>query len=192
MSDLPAGGIGGAQSVSASTPSVPWQTGELGIAFFGLTRLREWHSASDDLRIAEFLQSYFDLAGRTIADAGARLVKLNGAEGLCVIPVTRMAEGVHALCELAAAVRGLARQEGFDAHLNVRVHFGAVVSGEFGPPGLRRYDVIGKAANVTARIGGRGVVLTAQAYRQLDHASRQRFDKHAPPISYHLRAARAG
>ena len=42
------------------------------------------------------------------------------------------------------------------------------------------------------RLGGRGVVLAAQAYRQLDHASRQRFDKHTPPISYHYRAERAG
>ena len=192
MSDLPAGGIGEGQSASAYESPVPWQTGELGIAFFGLTRLREWHSASEDLRVAEFLQSYYVLAERTIAGAGARLVKLNGAEGLCVIPARRMAAGVHALCELGGAVRGLARERGFDAHLNVRVHFGAVVSGEFGPPGLRRYDVIGKAVNVAARIGGRGVVLTAQAYRQLDHASRQRFDKHAPPISYHLRAERAG
>ena len=45
---------------------------------------------------------------------------------------------------------------------------------------------------VRDRTNGRGVVLTAQVYRQLDHASRQRFDKHAPPISYHLRAERAG
>ena len=183
MSDLPVGGIGEGQA---------WQTEELGIAFFGLGRLREWHSSSEDLRVADFLQSYYDLAGRMIAGAGARLVKLNGTEGLCVIPASRMAEGVHALCELGGAVRGLARERRFDAHLNVRTHFGAVVSGELGPPGLRRYDVIGKAVNVAARIGGRGVVLTAQAYRQLDHASRQRFDKHTPPISYHYRAARAG
>ena len=192
MSDLPAGGIGEGQSASAGASPVPWQTGELGIAFFGLTRLREWHSSGEDLRVAEFLQSYYDRAGRTLAAAGARLVKLNGAEGLCVIPAQRMAEGVHALCELGGAVRDLARERGFDAHLSARIHFGAVVSGEFGPPGLRRYDVIGKAVNVAARIGGRGVVLTAQAYRQLDHASRQRFDKHTPPISYHFRGERAG
>ena len=192
MSDLPAGGVGAGQSPSVSASPVPWQTEERGIAFFGLTRLREWHSSSEDLRVAEFLQSYYDLAGRAIAGAGARLVKLNGAEGLCVIPAPRMAEGVHALCELGGAVRDLARERGFDAHLHVRVHFGAVVSGEFGPPGLCRYDVIGKAVNVAARIGGRGVVLTAQAYRQLDHASRRRFDKHTPPISYHFRDERAG
>ena len=192
MSDLPAGGIGEAQSAPASVSPVSWQTEELGIAFFGLGRLREWYSSSEDLRVAEFLQSYYDLAGRTIAGVGARLVKLNGAEGLCVIPAAGMAPGVHALCECGAAVRRLAREQGFDSHLNVQVHFGAVVSGEFGPPGLRRYDVIGKAVNVAARLGGRGVVLTAQAYRQLDHAARQRFDKHTPPISYHYRAARAG
>ena len=192
MSDLPAGRIGESQSLSASPSPVSWQTEELGIAFFGLGRLREWHSSSGDLRVAEFLQSFYDLAGRTIAGAGAHLVKLNGAEGLCVIPAPRMAEGVQALCELGGAVRGLARERGFDAYLNVRVHFGAVVSGEFGPPDLRRYDVIGKAVNVAARVGGRGMVLTAQAYRQLDHASRQRFDKHTPPISYHFRAERAG
>ena len=192
MSDLPAGGIGEAQSVSASASPVPWQTEELGIAFFGLTRLREWHSSSEDLRVAQFLQSYYTLTSRTIAGAGARLVKLNGAEGLCVIPAAGMAAGVHALCELTSSVRRLAREQGFDAHLNVQVHFGAVVCGEFGPPNLSRYDVIGKAVNVAARLGGRGVVLTAQAYRQLDHASRQRFDKHTPPISYHYRAERAG
>ena len=89
-------------------------------------------------------------------------------------------------------MRRLGREQGFDARLNVQIHFGAVVSGEFGPPGLSRYDVIGKAVNVAARLGGRGVVLTAQAYRQLDHASRQRFDKHTPPISYHYRGVRAG
>ena len=119
-------------------------------------------------------------------------MKLNGAEGLCVIPAAGMAQGVRSLCEFGTAVHRLAREHGFDAHLNVQVHFGAVVSGEFGPPGLRRYDVIGKAVNVAARLGGRGVVLTAQAYRQLDHAARQRFDKHTPPISYHYRAPRAG
>ena len=192
MSDLPAGRIGESQSLSASPSPVSWQTEELGIAFFGLGRLREWHSSSEDLRVAEFLQSYYDLAGRTIVGAGGRLVKLNGAEGLCVIPGARMADGIHALCELGGAVSGLAHQRGFDTHLNVRVHYGAVVNGEFGPPGLRRYDVIGKAVNVAARIGGRGVVLTAQAYRQLDHASRQRFEKHTPPISYHFRGQRAG
>ena len=142
--------------------------------------------------MAGFLQAYYALAADTIAAAGARLVKLNGDQGLCVIPAPSMAQGVHALCQFTAAVRILARKQGFDAHLNVRVHFGAVVSGEFGPPNLSRYDVIGKAVNVAARLGGRGVVLTAQAYRQLDHASRQRFDKHTPPISYHYRGERAG
>lgn len=192
MSDLPAGGVGDVQSASAPASPVPWQRAELGIAFFGLGRLREWHSAGEDRRVAEFLQSCYVLAGGTLAAAGARLVKLNGAQGLCVIPAGGMAAGVHALCELADAVRRLGREQCFDAHLHAQVHFGAVVSGEFGPPGLRRYDVIGKAVNVAARMGGRGVVLTAQAYRQLDHASRQRFDKYAPPISYHLRAARDG
>ena len=192
MSDLPVGGVGEAQPASVPVSSVPRQSEELGIAFFGLGRLREWHSSREDRYVAELLQSYYVLAGRAIDGAGARLVKLNGAEGLCVIPAGGMAAGVRALCELAGEVRALAGDRGFDAHLNARVHFGAVVSGEFGPPGLRRYDVIGKAVNVAARLGGRGVVLTVQAYRQLDHASRQRFDKHTPPVSYHYRAERAG
>ncbi|MDE0448822.1 MAG: hypothetical protein OXH96_19325 [Spirochaetaceae bacterium] len=192
MSEYPVRGVGEVRPASAHASPVQWQSEELGVAFFGLGRLREWHSASEDRYVAELLQSCYVLAGRALADAGARLVKLNGAEGLCVIPAGRMAAGVRALCELAGEVRGLACDRGFDAHLNARVHFGAVVSGEFGPPGLRRYDVIGKAVNVAARLGGRGVVLTAQAYRQLDHASRQRFDKHTPPVSYHYRAERAG
>ena len=192
MSEHANSGIGPSQSSSVPSSPPRWHTEELGIAFFDLSRLREWHSSAEDLRGAEFLESYYAVASGKIARAGARLVKLNGDQGLCVIPAARMAEGVHALCELGTAVRRLAREQGFDARLNVQVHFGAVMSGEFGPPGLRRYDVIGKAVNVAARLGGRGVVLTAQAYRQLDHASRQRFDKHTPPISYHYRGERAG
>ena len=184
MSDLSAGGVGDGQAA--------WQSQELGIAFFGLGRLREWHSPREDLYVANLFQSYYVLAGRAITNAGARLVKLNGAEGLCVIPAGRMAAGIRALCELAGEVRFLASDRGLDAHLNARVHFGPVMSGEFGPPGLRRYDVIGKTVNVAARMGGRGVVLTAQAYRQLDHVARHRFDKHTPPISYHWRAERDG
>ena len=194
MSDFPAGAVGEGQFASEPAPEFPvsWQHEELGIAFFGLGRLSEWHSSSVDRRVAEFLQSYYVLAGRTLAGAGARLVKLNGAEGLCVIPADRMPAGIDGLCDLARTVRRMARGRGFDVRLNAGVHFGVVLSGECGPPGLCRYDVIGKAVNVAARIGGRGVVLTAQAYRQLDHASRQRFDKHTPPISYHYRAGGAG
>ena len=172
-------------------PRRAWQTVDLGIAFFSLSRLREWNSPAADLRVAEFLQSYYTLAGRVIAAAGSRLVKLNGDQGLCVIPATAMREGVPALCELSTAAHQLARECGFEAHLNVQIHFGSVVSGEFGPPELRRYDVIGKAVNVAARLGGRGVVLTAQAFRQLDHAARSQFDKHTPPVSYHFRGASA-
>lgn len=192
MSDFPASGVGEVQSAPASTSSVPWQSQELGIAFFSLGRLREWHTSNDDRRVADFLQSYYVLSQRIIADSGARLVKLNGVEGLCVMPQAAMSRAIQALCELAEATRGLALEQGFNAHLSARVHFGAVVSGAFGPPGLCRYDVIGKAVNVVARMGGRGVVLTAQAYRQLDHASRHRFDKHTPPIFYHYHVDRAG
>lgn len=187
MSDTPTGGVGTSTSAFTTGSAADWQTIDLGIAFFDLSRLAEWGSEADDSRVAEFLQAYYVRAGTTLAAAGARLVKLIGDEGLTVIPPERMQEGVLALCELSVSIRALAREHGFDAYLNVRIHYGAVVSGEFGPPELRRYDVIGKAVNVAARLGGRGVVLTAQAFRQLDHVSRQQFDKRTPPISYHFR-----
>jgi len=182
--------------MGTTTPSVGAETGTLpsdckslkaGIAFFDLSRLGEWASEKDDEHVAGFFHSFYALADRTLGQAGMRIIKFMGDAGLCVFPTERADEAVAALCTLTEQARSLAAEHGFDAYLNVNVHAGTILQGSFGAPGNERLDVIGKAVNVTARLGRRGVTLSAQAFRLLGEEARKSFGKIKPPITYRFR-----
>lgn len=164
------------------------RTETVGITFFDLSRFAEWSSADEDERVAGFLQQFYVLAHERLEPAGCRIVKFIGDAGLAVFPTDRAEEAIFALCALADEVRSVAREVGLDSHLNTNVHVGPVVSGSFGPEGNERFDVIGNAVNVAARLGRRGVVLSTQAFRTLSKAGRQRFEKVTRPVTYVLRA----
>jgi class 3 adenylate cyclase len=110
-----------------------------------------------------------------------------GDAGLVVCEEADVQRMIFALCELAQATRERAIGSGLDAWLNVNVHVGPVIAGPFGPVDDRRYDVIGKTVNIAARLGRRGVTLSAQAFRCLDAESRDRFDKMRLPVTYRYR-----
>ncbi len=59
-----------------------------------------------------------------------------------------------------------------------------MMEGTFGPPGMERYDVLGKSVNIAARLGRRGLNLSQQAFRCLGPEARARFDKVEPPTTY--------
>jgi len=159
----------------------------LGVAFFDLSRMLAWSSSEEDTKIASFFREFYALSAKHVEGAGGRIVKFMGDAGLCVFD-TDLAEAViFALCDLSAEVRARAAAFGFDTYLNINVHAGPVVTGPFGAPGDERFDVIGKTVNVAARLGRRGVTLSAQAFRCLSNEARQRFDKIKPPVTYRFR-----
>ncbi len=164
------------------------RTETLGVAFFDFSRMAEWASSEQDERIAEFFQSFYSLAASHLEPAGGRIVKFIGDAGLVVFDVDDAETAIFALCELARDGRELARAQGLDAYLNVNVHVGPVVTGTFGPPGLERFDVIGKTVNIAARLGRRGITLSTQAFRTLTAEGRERFEKILQPITYRFRA----
>lgn len=164
------------------------KTETLGIAFFDLSRLSEWASSEEDLRVAEFFQEFYAMAGERLGAAGGRIVKFIGDAGLVVFPPDGAEVAIFALCDFADAARALGGEYGFDTYLNVSVHVGPVVAGSFGPAGEQRYDVIGKTVNIAARLGRRGVTLSAQAFRCLGEDARKRFQKRLQPITYRFRS----
>ena len=170
---------------SALPPDCHRQT--LGVAFFDLSRFAEWASSDDDERIASFLQRFYALAAEHVEPAGGRVVKFMGDAGLAVFPTESAESVILALCELAQEARRCAVEVGFDTYLNVSVHVGPVLAGNFGPPGAERYDVIGKTVNVAARLGRRGVTLSSQAFRCLSDDGRKRFEKITRPVTYRFR-----
>jgi adenylate cyclase len=162
-------------------------TRTLGVTFFDLSRISEWSSSEDDGRVATFFQSFYGLSAKHIEGAGGRIVKFLGDAGLAVFDPDVAEEVIFALCKLAEEARALGARFGLDTYLNVNVHVGPVIEGEFGAPGSERYDVIGKTVNVAARLGRRGVTLSAQAFRCLGEEARKRFDKIKPPVTYRYR-----
>jgi len=159
----------------------------LGVAFFDLSRLSEWAGSEQDDRVAAFLQGFYELSAERVESAGGRIVKFMGDAGLAVFEPDAAESVIFALCELTRAARALAGEHGFDTHLNVNVHVGPVIAGSFGPAGAERFDVIGKTVNIAARLGRRGVSLTAQAFRTLSEDGRKRFQKIMKPITYRFR-----
>ena len=159
----------------------------LGVAFFDLSRIGEWSSSQDDARVAGFFQRFYVMAAAHIEPAGGRIVKFMGDAGLAVFEEDAAERVIFALAELAEQSRRAARECGLDAYLNVNVHFGPLLAGSFGPPGSERFDVVGKTVNIAARLGRRGVTLSAQAFRCLGPEARKRFDKMLQPITYRFR-----
>jgi class 3 adenylate cyclase len=172
-----------------ANPSLPpdSQTETLGITFFDLSRFAAWSSSDEDERVAGFLQEFYVLAHQRLEAAGCRIVKFMGDAGLAVFARESAEQAIFALCEFAGEMRVRARDVGLDTYLNVNIHVGPVVTGNFGPPGAERYDIIGKAVNVAARLGRRGVVLSPQAFRCLSPDSRERFEKITRPVTYVFR-----
>ena len=160
------------------------ETKTLGIAFFDLSRLSEWSGREQDEKVAAFLQRFYVLVAQSIEPPGGRIVKFMGDAGLAVFEPDNAEAVIFALRELARDSRALAGEYGFDAYLNISVHVGPVVAGQFGPPGREQFDVIGKAVNVAARLGRRGMVLSTQAFRCLGPDARKQFEKIQPPITY--------
>ena len=159
----------------------------LGVAFFDLSPIPQWCSSEEDARVAAFFTTFYELAAERIEPAGGRVVKVMGDAGLVVFPTQSAQEVIFALCELAREARECALAAGFDTYLAVNIHVGPVVTGQFGPPGAQRDDVIGKTVNIAARLGRRGVTLSAQAFRCLDREARERFEKVTRPVVYRLR-----
>ncbi len=165
-----------------------WRTETLGIAFFDLSRFAEWSSSDEDIHVASFLQEFYRLAGDLLEPPGGRIVKFMGDAGLLVFPTERAEAVILALCTFAGQGRELARSFALEAYVNVNVHVGPVVTGGFGSPGMERFDVIGKAVNIAARLGRRGITLSPQAFRCLSAEGRERFEKITQPITYRLRS----
>ncbi len=171
---------------AAIPPDCEIQT--LGVAFFDLSRMCEWASSDEDVLIASFFQEFYDLAAKHIEGSGGRIVKFMGDAGLAVFPKKSAEDEIFALCEFAHEARECAREFGLDTYLNVNVHVGPVLAGQFGPAGAKRFDVIGKTVNIAARLGRRGVRLSPQAFRCLSPKGRKRFEKITPPVTYRFRS----
>ena len=154
------------------------------VAFTDFTRFAAQAERLDDVEVARVMDAYYEVAGRTVAAAGGRVVKFIGDATLAVFPAESVDRGVLGLLELKDVADRLMVDRGWESRLTVKAHFGPVVAGQFGVESDKRYDILGKTVNVTARLDASGVALSVEAFRQLGPDVRQRFKKHTPPVTY--------
>lgn len=100
-----------------------------------------------DKRTVALLADYYALVAHAAASAGGRVIKVMGDAALVTFPGGCVREAVEAMRLLQASGTNLWR--GFDdrCRVEVKVGAGAVVCGQFGPPGDERLDVYGDALN---------------------------------------------
>jgi adenylate cyclase len=154
------------------------------IAFVDITGYTQFAERTADDRLAELMDRYYERTGELAARAGGTLVKPMGDGALIVFPPERADAAVDALLELRDDVAAMCAADGWTATLVVRLHAGEVVCGPFGTRTDKRFDIVGREVNLTARLPTRGFALSVEAFRALSPEARARFKKHTPPITY--------
>ncbi|MEO8706877.1 MAG: adenylate/guanylate cyclase domain-containing protein [Kofleriaceae bacterium] len=143
---------------------------------------RDAERINDDERLAEQLDRYYERLGDIVERADGIVVKHIGDGALIVFPPERGDDAVRALLELRDAIATIFA--GWSSTLVVKLHLGDVVCGPFGSRGEKRFDVIGGAVNIAARLPTRNFAISAEAFRTLSADGRALFKKHTPPITY--------
>jgi class 3 adenylate cyclase len=168
---------------SSIDPSTRAETPLL-IAFADLTRYQVQTRRVGDAALAEVMNAFYEKVTAPVVAAGGRVVKFIGDAALLVFPEDRVDAGVAALLALKEEVDAWFAGLRWEPRLVVKAHFGAAISGPFGPPGDARYDVLGHEVNTAATLEGGSFTLSAQAFRKLGPELRQRFKKHTPAVTY--------
>ncbi|HUH04421.1 MAG TPA: adenylate/guanylate cyclase domain-containing protein [Kofleriaceae bacterium] len=152
------------------------------IAFIDLTRFTACVMRTEAAVLADIVDVYYRRVGARVSSSGGRVVKFIGDAVLIVFPEQHIDAGVEALLDIKAEVDAWLRSIGWDARAIVKVHVGTPIAGPFGPSEV--FDVIGADVNISATLESLGFALSAEAFRALSPASRKRFKKHTPPVTY--------
>jgi len=138
----------------------------------------------DEARLADIVDAYYERLATAVQGAGGRVVKYMGDGALLAFPTERADDAVLALLAAKRDTDAWLAGERWDSRLVVKVHTGSVIAGPFGARDDKRFDVIGDAVNVAARLQTRSFAMSAETFRLLSPEARKAFKKHTPPITY--------
>jgi adenylate cyclase len=140
--------------------------------------------AADDAAVADIMDRYYERLDHAVVGAGGRVVKFIGDGALFVFPPERADAAVVSLMALKSEIDAWLGATRWESHLVVKLHCGTVIAGPFGGREAKRFDLLGDAVNVTARLPTRSFAMSPQVFRLLSPEIRKRLKKHTPPITY--------
>jgi adenylate cyclase len=162
-----------------SVSAAPRRATTLAIAFLDLKGFSAVARRLDDVALAAVLDEFYCLADAAAHPSGGTVLKLIGDGALLTWPADHADDALTAMIALRRDVERWAARHALDTSLVVRLHYGDVLAGDFGPTGRAHRDVIGRAAFVAARIEARTLSTTAEFFPR-PHARRA-----APPQEAH-------
>ena len=140
---------------------------DLVIVFIDLTRYDVQSQSLPAMAVAPTIDRFYEIVGDHVAAAKGILVKFIGDAALIVFPADAVNEAVEMLLRMQPEIDALMTEAGWECRFAAKVHVGPVVEGQFGARGAKRYDVIGKAVNIAARLKAHGISVTADVRRRL-------------------------
>jgi class 3 adenylate cyclase len=166
--------------VAEAAPTAAAATGmkrePLVIAFVDLDRFQIASRRVRDEALVEILEDYYERIVSGLKPAGGRVVKFMGDGALVVFPLERATHAARALLMLKSEIDARHVKRKFASPFVARMHVGEVMSGQLGPKGDKRYDVVGQAVNRAATLHlGDGVVLSSEAWGKLDVRTQKLF-----------------
>ena len=156
---------------------------DLVIAFIDLSFYARDASQRDDEVVAQLADVYYERVGDGAARAGGVVVKVLGDGALLAFPVDRADDALGELFALKAEIDAWLAADAWASRVTVKLHRGVVVAGDFGRRGAKRFDVLGKVVNVTARLPGPFHV-TRELFDSLSPAARARLKEDPASATY--------
>ena len=143
------------------------------VGFFDLMGFAKWSEGRPPRDLLDLATALFKRTGRTIGDAGGRLIKGIGDTGMFVFPADDPDRAVLSLQAMKRDCDAWLSRRGYPDVMAVKVQLGPVACGPVGPPGDERFDVYGVTVNHAAMMRGRFFALGAGLVDRLRAESRQ-------------------
>lgn len=155
------------------------------VAFTDLTGYRQL--AAHERTAGELLalmNAYFEFLGDVVEPAGGTVVKCLGDAALLVFPLEQADAGVRALVRLKEEGDAWLNRQGLASTQLIKAHVGPVACGPVGTRRAKHWDVYGEAVNIAALLPSTGLILSPEAFRQLQPETRKQFKKHTGQVVY--------
>jgi len=154
------------------------------VAFYDCHWLNQYAEKVGAAAVMSAMSGYFNVTGQIIKDAGGKLIKTMGDNGLVVFPAELVDDGVLALQDVQRQGESWLAQRGTKSRVTVRMDLGPVMLGLVGGPGDEIVDVFGKPVAQAYLLPCNGFSMSPAVFRGLAPETRTLFKKHTPPIRY--------
>ncbi len=150
------------------------------VAFLDLAGWAKQAAKLDDADLADAIDAWYEQVGARVAAAGGHVVKFIGDCAMLAFAEDDAERAVETVLDLKEAGDRHFAARGWTCRVDAKVGVGPVIAGPYGVAGAKRFDVIGKSVNDTARLPWAGVAVAKDLEARLGDPLRERIRQTRP------------